>query len=114
MKEEAKVWWKKAEKDLVAAEKSLKVGEFEWAAFQCEQAVEKALKTLAIEEMGKLLKAHELGFLARKLKLPENLVEICDELAPAYTSTRYPDAGVSGGEYGQEPASRMVENAEKV
>jgi HEPN domain-containing protein len=39
-------WLAQADADLRAAEDSLKTGHFEWAAFQSQQAAEKAVKSL--------------------------------------------------------------------
>ena len=39
-------WFKQAEKDLKASKNSLKLGDYEWACFQAQQAAEKALKSI--------------------------------------------------------------------
>lgn len=36
-------------------------------------------------------KTHDLVLLSKELKVDENIIDICKELTPAYTYTRYPD-----------------------
>lgn len=84
-------WLVKARKELKAAQYNFEGGEFEVAAFLCQQAVEKALKAFYIKKFGALTKTHDLVFLANELGLPENLVAHCKELSPAFVYTRYPD-----------------------
>ena len=91
MKEETKNWLKKAEEDLGTAEDCLKSKRFSASAFFCQQAIEKALKALEIERLGKFDKTHDLYFLGKKLNLPKELVDICEEISEYYVETRYPD-----------------------
>lgn len=39
----------------------------------------------------KLLKTHALVRLANKVDAPDKIVQLCAEISPAYTATRYPD-----------------------
>ena len=114
MKEETRAWFEKALRDFRAAKNSCKAEDYDWTAFQCQQAVEKALKALMIEEKGKSVKAHELDFLAREMNLPGQLINLCDELAPAYTATRYPDAEIGEELYNEETAKKMLQKADEV
>ena len=91
MKEETKKWIERAEKDLSAAKNSLNSGDFEWASFQSQQAVEKALKSLLIETTGKFPKIHDLVSLGKLSKIPNDLIDKLKELTLAYTYSRYPD-----------------------
>lgn len=91
MEEEYEKWLKKARSDLRAAKYNLKGSEYELTAFLCQQAAEKALKALYIKKLKELKKTHDLVIMARKLELPEQLIEYCKELSPAYVYTRYPD-----------------------
>ena len=50
MREETKNWWSQSEKDLEAANNSLKSGNYEWASFQSNQAAEKALKLFFLKK----------------------------------------------------------------
>ncbi|MBI5177151.1 HEPN domain-containing protein [Candidatus Micrarchaeota archaeon] len=84
-------WFEKAREDLHAAEYNFKGGEFDVAAFLCQQAVEKALKALYLKKFSKLTKTHDLVFLANELGVPQKLVDYCKEVGPAFIYTRYPD-----------------------
>ena len=89
--EETKGWLEKAKKDIKAAENSISMKDYEWACFQAQQSAEKALKALYIKKYKKLLKIHDLVLLAKRLNAPEEILQFCKELTPAYLYTRYPD-----------------------
>lgn len=91
MSDETLRWWKQAKADLGTAEFNATGKKFEAAAFFSQQAVEKGLKALYIKKFGELLKTHDLVLLAKKVGLPEELIELCKNLTPAYIYTRYPD-----------------------
>jgi HEPN domain-containing protein len=57
------IWLKQAKFDLAAAFLSLENEYFEWAAYQAEQAVEKALKAVIVQSGAKAPKIHKLGIL---------------------------------------------------
>lgn len=94
MKEESKSWLAKAEDDLEKASVLFKAKKYDGASFYCQQAAEKALKAVMIEEKGLLLKIHDLVKLGKELNLPNGLLEPCKELTIAYTFSRYPDTGM--------------------
>ncbi len=85
-------WWKQAKRDLESAGHALEYGDYYLVAFLSHQAVEKALKAVYIKKFGELIKVHDISFLARKNGLPEELVDECIRLNPAYIDSRYPDA----------------------
>ncbi|MFQ5493095.1 MAG: HEPN domain-containing protein [Candidatus Dojkabacteria bacterium] len=58
-----KVWYKQARYDLKAAESSLSHGFNEWAAFQSEQALEKAIKAILVHGGWKPPRLHKLQVL---------------------------------------------------
>ncbi len=91
MKKEAEEWLKKGEEDFKTAEINFKNKRYDAAAFFVQQSVEKALKALEIEKLGNFDKTHDLYFLGKKLKLPQELLDICDEISEYYVETRYPD-----------------------
>ncbi len=91
MGEEVSNWLAQAKKDLDTAEYTFQGKYFEAAAFFSQQAVEKGLKALYIKKNGELFKTHDLVLLAKKTGLPEELVELCKTITPAYSYTRYPD-----------------------
>lgn len=58
-----KVWLAQATHDLIAAEGSFDSSSYEWACFQAEQAVEKALKSIIVYNGKSAPKLHKLGVL---------------------------------------------------
>ncbi|MBI3051809.1 HEPN domain-containing protein [Candidatus Woesearchaeota archaeon] len=101
MKEFTKGWLEKARSDLEVAKDMFKLGKYDYAAFWCQQAAEKALKALQIEREGKFDKIHDLSLLSTKLKAPPEIIAICRELTMAYTYTRYPDVSEKNPEMRQ-------------
>lgn len=108
---DAFLWWlKRAERDLKSANFNLEGGEFEVAAFLCQQAAEKALKAIYIKEFKELWKIHDLVELARKVRAPESVLESCDSLNRHYIETRYPIEA----EYDEKTAVKALKNAKEV
>jgi len=66
---------------------------FDAAAFHAQQAAEMALKALQIHRTGTFMKVHDVKQLATNLSAPAAVVQLSALLSPAYTGTRYPDAG---------------------
>jgi HEPN domain-containing protein len=58
-----KIWLRQAKFDLAAAFLSLENEYYEWAAYQAEQSVEKALKAVIVQSGSKAPKIHKLGIL---------------------------------------------------
>ena len=85
MKEEAENWWAQALEDLDTAKVNLENEKYYAASLFAQQSVEKALKAYYIDKYEKLMKTHDLVYLANKLDLPENLVELC-----AFSAARLP------------------------
>lgn len=88
MKEEVKRWWKQTLKDIDTAKSLYRIKRYDYSYFWCQQAAEKALKTLLLNKGNKLIKTHDLVLLARKLDAPKNIIQICKELTPVYVETR--------------------------
>ena len=109
--EEIKVWFERAKKDFKAATNSLNSGDYEWTAFQAQQATEKSLKALYIKKHKNFIKIHDLVFLARKVNAPKEILVLCSKINPSYLDTRYPDLTKS---YNQEDAKEILNYAEKV
>jgi HEPN domain-containing protein len=67
---------------------------YEIVCYHCQQATEKLLKGLLVEYGIEISRIHDLGLLAEKLadkvKIPENLYDIFDELTPYGVKVRYP------------------------
>lgn len=98
MKQEAQSWWQQAREDIDAAQYNFQGSKLSLAAFMCQQAVEKALKALLIQAMNEFPKIHDLVRLARLAKAPQEILELCAKINPAYTATRYPDSPVGFSE----------------
>ena len=116
MKKEEKNWLMQAERDMKSAKNSFKSKDYYLASFLCHQVVEKALKSLYIKKMGKIYRTHDLVFLSKTLSLPEEMIELCQRLNPAYIEARYPDAGdeLPAFSYTKEDAESDIKDAEKV
>ena len=109
-------WWSQAQRDLEAAEASLKAGFYEWAAFQAQQAAEKALKAL-VQFRGGQAWGHSLTRLAEELEAPEEVLQACQKLDLLYIPTRYPNGlpeGYPGEFFGESQAKEVISFAEKV
>ncbi len=91
MKPEVERWWKQAQADEESAQSTLSTKKYYVVAFLCQQAVEKALKSLYIQEKKSLLKTHSISRLAKELELPQELLAKITLLEPIYQQTRYPD-----------------------
>lgn len=81
------------------------------AAFYCQQGVEKALKALYVMKFKKLVRVRDLVYLSKRLGLPKDLLEICDEINPFYVEARYPNVHE---EYEKDEVSDALEKAKKV
>ena len=91
MDDEIKKWIEQAEEDLNTAKYNLDGGKLGAGVFFLQQSSEKALKAVYIKKFEDLLKTHDLVLLAKKLKAPDEIIEFCKELTPAYQYARYPD-----------------------
>ncbi len=69
MHEEAKRWWEQAKDDFEKARILTENKKYDGAAFYCQQAVEKALKAVYIQQNQNLIRVHDLVFLAKKLNI---------------------------------------------
>ena len=78
-------WVKQAPEDLESARYNSKGGLWGNAAFFAHQAAEKALKALFIKRFKFLMKIHDLVALAKKVKCPNSLKVLCNNLNPHYT-----------------------------
>jgi HEPN domain-containing protein len=115
MNEDRKVWLEKAREDLKTAQVLLDNARLEDCAFYCQQAVEKSLKFHWLKSEPEITRSHEVYSLARKLKLPQNLIEHCIELAPLYSASRYPDSALKPAEtYSETDCKRFLAHAKEV
>jgi len=102
--------------DLGAAKANLEIKQFFVAAFYSQQCAEKSLKAFGIEKMRENIKTHNLLEIAKKLKLPKEIIDGLIELNPDFIISRYPDAAnaVPAELYDFKRAKRKIIYAEKV
>lgn len=93
MREEVKNWWKQARDDLGKAKILFNNRKYDGATFFCQQAAEKALKTISLKRFNKIRKIHDLVGLGKDVKMPDDLLNKAKELTQAYIYSRYPDIG---------------------
>jgi len=91
MKKEVLNWLKQAEYNLEKAEILFGSEAFDGAVFFYHQAVEKALKALFMIKFREIPPDHSIIYLAKKLRVPEELFSGIKDLSPEYLTTRYPD-----------------------
>lgn len=90
---EAHRWIRQAQEDLLSAEANLREERFYVVALMAQQAAEKALKALIIVRTRAMApKIHDLRELGSLVDAPDSVREQLRELAPAYMTSRYPDA----------------------
>ncbi|MEM4970323.1 MAG: HEPN domain-containing protein [Sulfolobales archaeon] len=119
VRDEVVNWLDGARADLRHARKSIEMGDYSWACFASQQAVEKALKALIIHMFGEYARGHDLVKLYRRVRphvgfsINEGLLA---RLSSYYTIARYPNAGVERPyeEIGEDQAREAVEIAEVV
>ena len=89
-------WMQLAQEDMTRAEKRLREGDYDAAAFRTQQAVEKALKAALVAESIPPDKTHDLSTLLEKLPPPKGnqLKGILDleQVSSWAVATRHPDA----------------------
>jgi len=91
MREQAAVWLDYASADLAAAKRLVEThGTI--AAYHAHQAAEKGLKALQIDREGDHERTHDLVRLYHDLDVPEEYRSVLEDLNPADTAARYPDA----------------------
>lgn len=111
MKEEVRRWIRGARDDLNAARNSFKSGDYDWASFQSQQAVEKALKALSIKKTNQFPKTHDLVKLSKLVNAPKEIIIQCGKLNPSYIETRYPDLSK---DYSKDDAEEFINIADNI
>ncbi len=115
-------WLRQARADLAAAKDSMATGHHEWACFQAQQAAEKALKALLLQQGRTTVVSHSLVDLvqeaARYHPSLAGLMQEAKALDAFYLPTRYPNALVSekapAEYYSREDAQRCLSCAESI
>ena len=113
-------WMSEAQGDLEHAESDVKGGFYNWACFSAQQGAEKAIKAV-FQRMGAEAWGHSvadlLSELAKKHRVPEDLIGGALELDKAYIAARYPNAHPSGSprtRYTVEEAKRLISHAQEI
>lgn len=117
MRKEVRDWFEQAKADLRTARNCLKSKDYYASVFFSQQATEKALKALHIQEKRELPpKTHSLIEIGEILKVPQKIVPILKELSPEYIITRYPNAayGIPAKLYTEEKAKKCLKMASEV
>ncbi len=86
-------WLQNAEQDLEVANTLFTAGYYGWAAFACQQAIEKLIKGAYVKNRRKIPPhVHKIQrlFAIMKLDPPEDYINSILEIDQCYTSTRYP------------------------
>lgn len=96
-RELVKEWIEFAEMDYQTANylnENMRPKPLEIICYHCQQTIEKMLKGVLISCGRRVQKTHDLGVLAEQLKefseIPEDYLEMCDDLTPYGVRIRYP------------------------
>lgn len=92
MKDETRQWIEKAESDFEQAKMCFEELEGSYTGFWLQQSVEKALKSILIEEKGDYPYTHDLVEISKELDVPEKHLDYFPVLNTVYVSSRYPGA----------------------
>jgi HEPN domain-containing protein len=113
-------WFRQAEADLRHARNSRDDGDYNWAAFACHQAGEKAIKAL-FQKLHREAWGHVLSMLLASLpedRLPDAaLIDRAKELDKHYIPTRYPNGFERGAPvdfYTRKEAEEAIAGAEAI
>ncbi len=94
MPERSQDWMRQAQADLRHAKNSRDDGDYDWAAFACHQAAEKAIKAvfqkLHLDAWGHTLSLL-LGHLGERVEIESSLFDRAKELDKHYIPTRDPN-----------------------
>jgi HEPN domain-containing protein len=92
VRSETKPWWRQARADLETAEILIVARRFYATSWFAQQAVEKGLKALYVEQRGALPpRTHDVRHLGREVAVPPALIGDVISLNPVFDATRYPD-----------------------
>jgi HEPN domain-containing protein len=118
MRLEAEPWWEQAEADLETAQLNLELSRWYVVAYFAQQAVEKGLKALYVEERSVLPpRTHHLDELGMEVGVPPAFELDLDLLEPMVVTSRYPDT--TGGAapvkvFSEAAATQALQAAERV
>lgn len=120
MAERSADWLRQGESDLRHARTSRDAGDYDWSAFACHQAAEKAIKAL-FQKHHRDAWGHTLSLLLTSLpegdRPDDALVDRAKELDKHYIPTRYPNGFERGAPvdfYTAREADQAIANAEAI
>ena len=97
-----KDWLQQGKRDIEHAERSVEMGDFEWACFAAQQGAEKIVKALHMK-LGTIAWGHSvfelLEGLPEDLRPTDSLMDLAKSLDKFYIPPRYPNAHPSGPSY---------------
>ncbi len=82
-------WFNRASSDFRVARKNLKINEYYSSIFWAQQTIEKSLKALIIKKKKEVPQTHDLYYLGKLIKLPNELLSQIAEISGDYFDTRY-------------------------
>ncbi len=95
MRPDAEPWWRQAEADLEAARDLVAPGHYFAVSWFAQQATEKALKALYVEQRAHLSpRTHDVEFLGSELGVPAAYAPDLKRLSDAFDLVRYPDPAI--------------------
>lgn len=108
-------------RNIKSAKGDMEEGDYEWACFKAQQAVELILKGF-LRALGKAATGHSTIRLLEDISMmniamPKEVESCCKELDKVYIPTRYPDAYAWGAPmdyYSEDNAADTIKCAEKV
>ena len=113
-----KEWLRHAEMDQRAAKTLLASGEYEPCAFHCQQAVEKLLKAIIVQQTGQRpVHTHDLNALLRQVTGVELSVEITQAISTIdayYVGSRYPLDAVDPGVFKRPLAESVAQRTDEI
>jgi HEPN domain-containing protein len=93
MRPETAPWWRQADADLTTGDIYLDNDRWYAASWFAQQAAEKALKALWIEQTRQIpMRTHDVRQLGRSVNAPNHVEHDLNLLFPIFSLTRYPDA----------------------
>lgn len=111
-------WLQSAESDHRAAKHLLESGDYEPCAFHCQQAVEKLLKAIIVEQTGgRPEHTHDLNALLEKitgLEMDEDIEQIVSDIDGYYIGSRYPLDTVDPGIFVKPLAEKAVQYTDEI
>ncbi len=92
MRPETLPWWRQALADLDTAKRTAEVSVHYAASWFSQQAVEKGLKAIYIEQRGVLApRTHDLEYLGLQVNVPQHTAADLALLNPTFDLVRYPE-----------------------